>query len=857
MKKRGIIFLSVALISNSLPVMAIEEQENKAKHTENSSFLDSETSDTTDSSTINSSEVEEFIQNNKDKSPEELYEEMMRLAENAKSPEEYQKVLEYLLEHTDYASSGPDVGMMNRAARKQGVAEYLGTTKDRLLRELQSHERDNFYLGTPFRGLVLPSEKVLSPNGAPNRYGPGMNCTGFVATAFRRAGGDLGQITRVANAWGDVGNAYNWRDALTRNTEYYEFTSVAQLLASGKAEKGDVLYFEPNYNIRPYDCHIGFFWGSNSKENKMWHSYDRNIMSNIKSATPWTKIMLFKLGSNKNDIISQTNLNEEKFINTNNAYVYSRPYQTGDAKKMTSNGLKNKQVTVTKQVENGHGIWQEFKLNEDGNVITGWLRKEEYDNYINKQNYQDKLILKGNTSYVYSDPYYPGVSTLNILNEKQYSAFSISQKATSGYGEWYYASGNIDGKNVTGWMKSTDFIKQSEAFEVNQSYVVENQNGNVYDSPYTSPMDTNIVTSTADLYQKSLLFNEKVYTAYGQWYKTTLSDGTEGWIKSTDLGFYSDFESIKGMGYINKSYSEIYNEPYRGKETKRIEQVKERENGIFIYTGKATTAYGEWYKGTIIYNGQEVSGWINSSDLMDSMKISKLNETRELTNRKNGVIYDSPYNEGHTKRIGSTSNILETDINLTESVKTHSGLWYKISFKENNQIRDGWIKSTDLSYYTNYSKDNGLMYVNKNDGAVYDEPYRSGITKKIDNLKNMQNVPFTYTEKATTDYGIWYKGYFYRGNQKVEGWVKSTDLDKTYVSSVLNEEKIITNDKGSIYDSPYNEHFTKYIGGTTGLKGTKIKVSQSVQTPRGLWFESEFMINNELRTGWIKSTDLK
>ena len=40
------------------------------------------------------------------------------------------------------------------------------------------------------------------------------------------------------------------------------------MLASGKAEKGDIIFFKTDGTI---DCHIGFFWGDTPYENKMWH----------------------------------------------------------------------------------------------------------------------------------------------------------------------------------------------------------------------------------------------------------------------------------------------------------------------------------------------------------------------------------------------------------------------------------------------------------------------------------------------------------------------------------------------------------------------------------------------------------
>ena len=48
---------------------------------------------------------------------------------------------------------------------------------------------------------------------------------------------------------------------------------IEELLAGGKAQKGDVIYFEPvSWEEEDADCHIGFFWGDNSNDNRFWHS---------------------------------------------------------------------------------------------------------------------------------------------------------------------------------------------------------------------------------------------------------------------------------------------------------------------------------------------------------------------------------------------------------------------------------------------------------------------------------------------------------------------------------------------------------------------------------------------------------
>lgn len=48
---------------------------------------------------------------------------------------------------------------------------------------------------------------------------------------------------------------------------------LEEQLAGGKAQKGDVIYFEPvSWEEEDADCHIGFFWGDNSNDNRFWHS---------------------------------------------------------------------------------------------------------------------------------------------------------------------------------------------------------------------------------------------------------------------------------------------------------------------------------------------------------------------------------------------------------------------------------------------------------------------------------------------------------------------------------------------------------------------------------------------------------
>ena len=178
------------------------------------------------------------------------------------------------------------------AAQKSGVSAYAaGQTIDQALGAtktvesvLSQHENDEYYLTTPYgnkgphgEGGPIDTWDCWKPKG---EYGSGayMNCTGFVVAVLRACGANtsiIGNYTaKDGYNKGNETNAYKWnlycRD---NNAVSYTFSSKEQMLASGILEKGDIIYMEPaDWNHSNSDCHIGFFWGSNSSEDLFWHS---------------------------------------------------------------------------------------------------------------------------------------------------------------------------------------------------------------------------------------------------------------------------------------------------------------------------------------------------------------------------------------------------------------------------------------------------------------------------------------------------------------------------------------------------------------------------------------------------------
>lgn len=185
----------------------------------------------------------------------------------------------------------------------EDTGKVLGVSRSRLVNWLLSHRYDGYYLGTPYSsGFSI--DTCMYPSGAPRWDGfAGMNCTGFVAQAYASVGGvgELGAIgnTQSHSPWlggpggGSYINAWRWYGyAIEHGAEMYAFDSVASMLASGKADKGDIVFFKTNGSI---DCHIGFFWGDTPDENCMWHQI-----------SPYNCISTCFNNANKDELYQQT-----------------------------------------------------------------------------------------------------------------------------------------------------------------------------------------------------------------------------------------------------------------------------------------------------------------------------------------------------------------------------------------------------------------------------------------------------------------------------------------------------------------------------------------------------------------------
>ncbi len=197
----------------------------------------------------------------------------------------------------------------NKAEGGSNDMTQYGVTRAKIVSHLESHEHDGFYLGTPYQG-----GDWQSPNGDTSYNGSaGMNCTGFVSYVLRACGLNTGtfleQLSLTGSTiWAGSGLPYdlmsgasNYLNAVQNgDIAAYTFEDKNELLASGLAQKGDILLMW--WSLSPFDDgadnHIGFFWGDSSSEDKMWHSSTHpqsgNQISEIVPKTPGSYFILIK-----------------------------------------------------------------------------------------------------------------------------------------------------------------------------------------------------------------------------------------------------------------------------------------------------------------------------------------------------------------------------------------------------------------------------------------------------------------------------------------------------------------------------------------------------------------------------------
>ncbi len=341
----------------------------------------------------------------------------------------------------------------------EGGTNYMtsvGVTRESIVRELEAHEDDNYYLGTPYAG-----GDAQSPNGdaSYNSGTVGMNCAGFISYVLRKAGLDAETTMEImhrtpVNQYGSglpydwLAGASNYKNLIENgNISAYAFRTKQELLSSGLAEKGDIIlmWWSNSPGADGADNHIGFFWGEASDDDVMWHSGTEpssgNQISEITPKTPGSFYILIKIEplQPKEYTVTLTKTSADVSITQGNS-AYSLAGATYNVYKGTS-GTGSVVATFTTD-EAGHATLSTPL--EDGTYSVKEVTPPK--GYKLDEKIYTFTINGGDTSLSVEDE--PGTLTL-ILKKKDSQTGSTPQGNASLAGAVYQVSYQLGGQTVT------------------------------------------------------------------------------------------------------------------------------------------------------------------------------------------------------------------------------------------------------------------------------------------------------------------------------------------------------------------------------------------------------------------------
>ena len=341
----------------------------------------------------------------------------------------------------------------------EGGTNYMtsvGVTRESIVRELEAHENDDFYLGTKYVG-----GDAQSPNGdtSYNSGDAGMNCAGFISYVLRKAGLDAETTMEImhrtpVNQYGSglpydwLAGASNYKNLIENgNISAYAFRTKQELLSSGLAEKGDIIlmWWSNSPGADGADNHIGFFWGEASDDDVMWHSGTEpssgNQISEITPKTPGSFYILIKIEplQPKDYQVTLTKTSADVSITQGNS-AYSLAGATYNVYKGTS-GTGSVVATFTTD-EAGHATLSTPL--EDGTYSVKEVTPPK--GYKLDEKIYTFTINGGDTSLSVEDE--PGTLTLK-LKKRDSQTGSTPQGNSSLAGAVYQVSYQLGGQTVT------------------------------------------------------------------------------------------------------------------------------------------------------------------------------------------------------------------------------------------------------------------------------------------------------------------------------------------------------------------------------------------------------------------------
>ena len=170
-------------------------------------------------------------------------------------------------------ASGFEASALSAGANVKGntVCEALKMDGAAYMNWLLCHERDDYYLGTPYIGYDHrnPNGDCQGAYGVFDKKGvPGMNCMGFIwHVLYKATGFSDGKMSELWRAM----YRFSFYRGLNITRRY--FANKQEMLDSGYLEKGDIIWMilDQNEEMDHPAHHTGIYWGDGHSD-LLWHS---------------------------------------------------------------------------------------------------------------------------------------------------------------------------------------------------------------------------------------------------------------------------------------------------------------------------------------------------------------------------------------------------------------------------------------------------------------------------------------------------------------------------------------------------------------------------------------------------------
>ena len=211
-------------------------------------------------------------------------------------------------------------GLTNTGGLRRGsktLSEVLGLDYNYYLKWLESHDKDNYYIGTPYMPFDHrnPTGDCTLPYGHLDKAKEkGMNCTGFIWHILYKScpggkfkgnhnGGRCEYYTKTGVKLPSMSDSdnYTWYSLYNLyDIKRYYFSSKSAMLKSGVLSKGDIIWMyvgNGETTISNYH-HTGIYYGDGTSD-RFWHSAPpKNAITEIKGMGNVTVYCVIKVTDN-------------------------------------------------------------------------------------------------------------------------------------------------------------------------------------------------------------------------------------------------------------------------------------------------------------------------------------------------------------------------------------------------------------------------------------------------------------------------------------------------------------------------------------------------------------------------------